>query len=152
MPTSVLYERLEQSAMWKHEWQRMLSQAKRNGNYKKGIEKQEQNAPQNNQQQNDNYSWLSDLYGGNKQNKIKTYLGTEEQIPTFRLLVRMLSTIEMIIKDPDADIVLRSGDKEYFKAALKLFEKVTLPKYFGILFEQDLFDDYDYVEPFPSWE
>ena len=59
----------------------------------------------------------------------------------------MLATLEMVIKDPDADVVVLPDNKEDFIAALKLFEQVILPKYFGILFKQDLFDDYEYIEP-----
>ena len=58
----------------------------------------------------------------------------------------------MILKDPNADIVIRPLNKKDFKAALKLFEKMTLPKHYGILFEENLFDDYNQVEPYPSWE
>ena len=73
-------------------------------------------------------------------------------MPAARLLIRILATLEMIIKDPDADIAIRFGDREDFKAALKLMQKTTLPKYFGILFLDDLFDNYDDVEPYPCWD
>ena len=81
----------------------------------------------------------------------KIYLGSEEQRGAAQLAVRLLATLEMVVKDPDADIVVREGNRDDFKAALQLFEKITLPRYFKIIFEEDLFDDYNDVEPYPSW-
>ncbi|MCK4651450.1 hypothetical protein KAT08_04735 [Candidatus Babeliales bacterium] len=142
MSTKKLYKRLEQSEMWKYKWNRMVKEAKENDQFKKNgkiktkkyLKKEE-------------YNKKDDKY---KSKKI--FLGLSEQIPVAQLFVRMLATLEMIIKDPDSDIVIRFGNENDFKAALKLFEKVTLPKYYGILFEHDLFDDYDYVEPYPNWD
>ena len=66
--------------------------------------------------------------------------------------MQALATLEMIIKDPEADIVVRKGNRDDFIAALKLFERVTLPKYFHIIFPKPLFDDYSKVEPCVSWD
>lgn len=77
--------------------------------------------------------------------------GTKEQRPIIMTLVRLLATLEMIIKDPDANIVVRSGNRKDFKAALKLYERVVLPYFFGIIFKEPLFDDYSKVEPYPDW-
>jgi len=137
MSTTELCEKLEESSMWDYEWKDMVRQAKKNGVYKKVEEPEKKSDTKNNPYQ--------------RQAKKKIYLGTQEQIPVARMIVRLLATLEMVIKDPDADIAVRYGNRDDFKAALKLFERVSLPKYFGILFERDLFDDYDYVEPYPSW-
>ena len=143
--TSQLYEKLEQSALWKKELEDMRRQAQSNGVYKKDAktETKQDKAAQNNYYGNS-------MFGS--KNNVKIFQGNKEQEETIKLLIRMLVTLETVIKDPEADIVVRFGDRQDFAAALKLFEKITLPKYFGILFKQDLFDDYDYVEPFPSIE
>jgi hypothetical protein len=75
---------------------------------------------------------------------------TQRQLASF--VVRLLATLEMVIKDPDADIVVRYGNRDDFKAALKLFERVILPKYCNLVFNQPLFDNSDTTEPYPSWD
>ena len=74
-------------------------------------------------------------------------LGTPEQAESSRFVVRAFATLEMLLKDPNGDIAVRRGDKKDFAAALKLFEKIVLPSYFDIVFEDDLFDDYYSEEP-----
>lgn len=100
-------------------------------------------------------------YGNEQLSSNKTYYAGTMEKPFFvasdefreaaQLVVRMLATIEMIVKDPDADIVVRYKNKEDFKAAIWLLEKITLPKYFKLVFLRDLFEDYNAVEPYPSW-
>jgi len=127
-----LYERLNNSIEWQKEKMRMMGQTEKNGDYKK-LSSQ--------------YDF--DSYG----RKVKRiFKGTRQQIQGARLLVRLLATLEMILKDADGDVAIRKGNKKDFIAALKLFEEVTLPKYFGILFTKNLFDDYSAVEPILSWE
>jgi hypothetical protein len=69
-----------------------------------------------------------------------------------RLFIRAIATLDMIIKDSDAHIITRKGNKEDFAAALQLLEKITLPNYFGLTFKKPLFDNYQAVEPVISWD
>lgn len=131
--TSKLYKKIKRSYIWKREYKKTLKTAKKNGEYKKD---------KNN----------TDKDKEKKAKGSKIQLGKAEQKPALQLIVRLLATLEMILKDPNADIVIRPFNKKDFKAALKLFEKMTLPKYFAILFEENLFDNYSQVEPYPSWE
>ena len=82
----------------------------------------------------------------------KIILGKPEQVPIIRLIVRLLATLEMIAKDPNSEIVIRPNNKKDFRTALKVIEQVTLPKYFGIIFEHNIFGDYNKVKPYPNWE
>lgn len=84
--------------------------------------------------------------------QVNVYVGLPEDKARVRMIVRLLATLEMVIKDPESNVVVRYGDHDDFKAALKLFEKTILPYYFGVMYQEDLFDDYDRVEPFPSWD
>ncbi len=68
------------------------------------------------------------------------------------LWVRAVATLEMLIKDAQAPILVRKGVKEDFVAALRLLERVTLPRYFGIYLDKDLFVDYQAVQPVIPWE
>ena len=85
------------------------------------------------------------MWGDDKGKKV--YLISEEQKGSIQLFTRFIATLEMVLKDPESDIVVRKNNKKDFKACLKLLEKTTLPKYFGLLSEDSLFDDYDNVEP-----
>lgn len=136
MPTSELYKSLKESAYFKKEQEEFLKEAKKNGYCpyveKKGID-------------NEAEGCLS------KKEQKKLFAVHPQQIPALRLVVRLLVTLDMIIKDVDSDIVVRYGNRKDFKAALKLFEKITLPKYFNRVVPGDLFSDYSSVEPFPEW-
>jgi len=136
MPTSQVLEKLKESLYWKFEWQDILEDAEKNGQFKKTKE---------------NAQGVQErvLLGAGEKKK---FLAHPEQRYLAQWLARMCATIDMIVKDPDSDIVIRYGNREDFKAALTLFEKVTLPNSFGIVFTENLFDDYDTVEPYPSWE
>jgi hypothetical protein len=68
------------------------------------------------------------------------------------LWVRAIATLEMLIKDPQSVILVRKGVKEDFAAALKMLEKITLPHYFGIYLDKNLFTDYYAVLPVIPWE
>jgi len=133
MPTSVLLDRLKQSEKWRQEYVDFISQAQNNGEFVPLRDEQEEQM------------W----YGPPR---IKTYLGKADHKENARLLVRMLATLEMVLKDPDADIVVRKGSKKDFRAALELFEKATLPRYYGIVFQEPLFKDYKSIEPLISWD
>lgn len=74
------------------------------------------------------------------------------RLPGIRLWVRAIATLEMILKDPKAEILVRKGNKEDFIATLKLLEHITLPQYFGINLKEPLFQNYEVVEPLIPWE
>ena len=82
----------------------------------------------------------------------KIYIANQEQYTAMRLGVRMLATLDMLCKDPDSSVVIRLGNREDFKAGVQLLEQITLPKYFGLFCGKPLFDNYDHVEPYPSWD
>jgi hypothetical protein len=82
-----------------------------------------------------------------KLSKPKMRLGRNDQRDTCRQVVRALATLELVLKDVDSNVVVRRDEKKDFVAALKLIEKVVLPTYFHVIFEQDLFDDYNLVLP-----
>jgi hypothetical protein len=127
MPAFELYKKLYDSAYWRSEASIMVQQAKN--------------------LQVKNYAHAGMVYG----NRNIVY-GVESQRSAAKMLIRLLVTLEMIIKDPDADIVVRYGNRDDFKSAIKLFEKITLPRYYGIMFRENLFKNYEDVEPYPSWE
>jgi hypothetical protein len=139
MPTSELWQKLIDDYYWIQESKSLQNSATRNPMYTGMV-----NAlmPTNKKSPYASMLWRSR----------KAFFADNEYKKRVRMVVRLLATLEMILKDPDADIVVRDGNREDFKAAIKLFEHVVLPKYAKILFKSDLFDDYDAVEPYPSWE
>lgn len=128
--TSKLYKKLKESYIWQREQEKQLKEAKENSKEKKDNTKNHQYKKQTN-------------------SNIK--LGSSEQKAALQMITRLLVTLEMFLKDPNSGIAIRPYNKKDFKAGLKLFEKMTLPKSFGILYEENLFEDYDEVEPYPSW-
>jgi hypothetical protein len=85
----------------------------------------------------------------------KFVLCTEEHEESVRFVIRALATLEMILKDVKSDIVIRRGNKDDFASSIKLLEKVTMPIYFGTVFERDLFHDYrdaKTIIPFHDWD
>lgn len=127
MPTEILWQRLNDVAGWQYEYEQTRSSALRKG------QRSEKLPP----------------LGGYNMN---VYIGSEQQEPAARLAIRLLATLDMILKDPESSVVIRNGNREDFKAALKLFEYVIVPRYFKTIFANRLFSDYDAVEPYPSWE
>ena len=63
------------------------------------------------------------------------------------LFVQAIATLEMIIKDPQADIVVRRDNQEDFVAALKLLEQVVIPQYFFKVCSVPLFKNYELIKP-----
>ena len=120
--------------MWKSECNEYLEKAKKNGLVPIG------------EQNEFSQSAIEGIRKG------KMYLGRAEHKKSTQLLIRLLATLDMIVKDPDQDVVIRFGNRKDFKAALKLYEKITLPRYLRISYEDNLFDNYEHVEPYPSWE
>lgn len=137
MPTSELLMRIDRDK-WQKEQSSLLQKAAQNGKFSGNIEMKKQGP--------------MDFIEVQKEVEPVPYLGRNEQRENAKLVIRMLATLEMILKDPDADIVVRKGNKKDFKAALELIEKVTLPRYYGIVFETPLFDNYETEEPLLSWD
>lgn len=158
MPTSKLTEVMEKSDYWRFSYDWIFKDAAKNGEFKplELLTEPEQPKPANNQQQQSQPQSQLEPSFENKNNIVgrakKVYLGRKNQRSAARLFIRLIATLEMIVKDPDADVVVRFGNKKDFIAALQLLEMSTLPNYFGILFKQKLFKDYEKVEPYPSWE
>ncbi|MFH1643790.1 MAG: hypothetical protein ABIA74_01305 [bacterium] len=150
--TSKLYEILKGSELWKRDQKTIVEQAKKNGPYKDRKKKPLPSAhPERSRREGDrddkkkkknSGGW--GLWGNNDK---KVYLVSQDQIGPLRLFVRFIATLEMVLKDPESNIVVRRGSKKDFKAAIKLLEHVVLPKYFGLLCEKKLFEDYNSVEP-----
>ena len=91
-------------------------------------------------------------YGDSSAEKKKKISVNSAQGRSIALWVRAIATLEMLIKDPQAPVLVRKGVREDFVAALRLLERVTLPRYFGIYFDKDLFSDYWAVQPVIAWE
>jgi hypothetical protein len=79
------------------------------------------------------------------------HLVEPDEVLALQLFVRMLATLEMVVKDPESDIALRFGNRDDFAAALRLIEVFVIPKYFRKIMVSDLFEDYSVIEPYPSW-
>lgn len=135
MPTSLLWNELNQHSGWFKKLSMNRKKAQNKGVY--------QGPPSLQEKAKKKSFWSLSK---------KLYLGNQSHIPIARMLIRLLATLEMVLKDPDADIVIRDGNREDFKAALKLFEHVVLPGHCNIIFLEDVFSDYDSVEPYPSWD
>jgi hypothetical protein len=127
LPTVDLYEKLKESVFWKNELESLVRSAMRCGIFR----------PRSG----------AGILGGQR----SVYLGDKQHRSAVKMLIRLWATLEMVVKDPDGDIAIRYGNREDFKAAIKLFEKITLPRYFGIIYPKNLFKNYDDVEPYPSW-
>jgi hypothetical protein len=148
MPTAILWDRLSKSAYWKSGYDSQVTAVTRNGPY----DLKENSEPERDNEKLDSKSKKIKRFYMEHGRVGKIYCGIHEQRFGARLFVRLIATLEMVLKDSDSDIVVRFGNKDDFKAALKLLEAVTLPNYFGIQFKEPLFEDYDQVEPYPSWD
>ncbi len=130
--TSDLWEKAQQDYYWKFDLETALHRARKAGSFD---------------------HWLAQQPTSKTplQSTGKIFLGTDERKPLAQLVVRLLVTLEMVLKDPEADVVVRFGNREDFMAGLRLFEKVVFPRHLSLIFPEDLFDDYESVEPYPSW-
>jgi len=81
----------------------------------------------------------------------KIYRANECQRAGARLFVRMIATLEMIMKDMDADIAARRGHAKDFSLFLFLLEHITLPNCYGLFFDEPLFSSYQSVQPVLKW-
>jgi len=129
IPTQLLWRRLQESPIWRREYAFRRDTAMQNG-YKQPMDTSAQ-----------------PLYSAKK-----LYLATQDERTAARMVIRLLATLEMVLKDPEATVVIRDGDHDDFKAALCLFERVVVPTYCQRLFSDNLWDDYDAIEPYPSWD
>ncbi|MCB9493411.1 MAG: hypothetical protein H6679_03990 [Epsilonproteobacteria bacterium] len=150
---------LNESQFWKIEARNMYQEATKNGLNPSCDQNSDDSDESNNSGFFDDAESVGFLganpgFGMQNENntKEKLYVMRDDQKYTMQLLARMLCTIDMVIKDIDSNIVIRWCNKKDFKAALKLFEKITMPRYFNLLCKDELFEDYDTVEPYPSWE
>ncbi len=132
LPTCDLWELTQQDQWWRSDMNIIKQQAYRNGSFDMLLEKRRKNPTQE--------SWQRPMY-----------VLPENRKPLAQLVVRLLATLEMIIKDPDSNIVLRMNNHDDFTAAIKLIEYIILPTYCNTYAAKALFDDYDQVEPYPSW-
>ncbi len=140
MPTTILQECLQESAYWQTDNENSERHAKREGVFPFEVVAggvKEEGA----------YSQRDHWRGCIR----KIYIPSPNQKRGMQRAVIMLATLEMVLKDPEADVVVRDNNRDDFKAALWLLEKVMLPK-LGLYMKEDLFSDYDKVEPYPSWE
>jgi len=153
IPTSELYEKLCDSVSWEQEQKKLERDAHKNGFLPIfGVQSKHAHKKSSKSHASHKTSGNHKISKKQKKKQKSIFLALPEQREGARLLVRLLATLEMIAKDPCADIAVRDGNREDFNAAILLLEKVTLPKYYGILFKDDLFYDYDTVQPYPSWD
>lgn len=166
MPTSKLTEAMGKNDYWKYYYNIMIKEAEKNKEFKQvellteeSKQKQEEKPKtdkktdeKNVDQQQSEYSNVNEDNSNNIVGRTKKiYLGRKDQRSAARLFIRLIVTLEMILKDPDADLAVRFGDRKDFVSAVQLLEMVTIPNYFGIIFKQRLFKNYESVEPYPSW-
>ena len=135
LPTTDLWDRVQEDRWWPVDRKVLRQDAYQNGSFDDLVR-----ARRTGQQLKPAKSWLRPVY-----------VLPEARKPVVRMVVRLLATLEMVLKDPDADVVVRMGNQEDFKAALKLLEMIVLPQYCNLYVDGPLFDDYDLVEPYPSW-
>lgn len=80
----------------------------------------------------------------------KILIGSPWQEDIIRMALRMWLTLDMIIKDPEGDLIVRTLNTKDISTSVVLLEAFIMPKYFGLCFEHDLFPDYENIELFPS--
>lgn len=151
LPTSELLEEITKrrgKTLWEAECRDLLLEAQEHGFA--GAEEDEESDTAHGDVKKQKKT--KQLRASAKRRIVDIYLGQEEDKPRLQTAIRLMATLEMVVKDPDANIAVRFGNRDDFKAALKLLEKTILPYYFGIYYKEDLFTDYDHVEPLPSWD
>ena len=112
--TSMALERLQNTHYWYDELRELREAARRNGPFlnpwNKAAKKQ------------------ADAKDKTKEVKVTPTSGPMSNVrwcaphllETMRLMVRLLATLEMVLKDPDSDVVIRYGNRDDFSAALKI--------------------------------
>ena len=82
-----------------------------------------------------------------KEDATKVYSVAPEQKAGLQLFVRLIASLEMYVKDLDADFAVRRNNKDDFIAEVMLLERITLPWLFGLFSADKLFDAYDEITP-----
>lgn len=84
-------------------------------------------------------------------NYIKDHAGNSsilgKDISTVTSFIRILATLELLIKHPESPAMTRYGNKEDFMATIKLIEYITLPLYAGFKAYGTIFSSYESIEP-----
>jgi len=141
MPAAVLWKELLRDGWWERRYKWLIEQARKNTKEQKNNDKKER--------QKELPEDFSDQEPGQEEQEIdpktRIRLGKKKEVKICRLIVRALATLEMVMKDATSDIAVRNGDKKDFVAALHMFEKIVLPTYFDIVFESNLFENYQAV-------
>jgi len=75
------------------------------------------------------------------------YAIAPEQQPGVQLYIRFIATLDMLVKDLDADFAVRRNNKDDFIAHVLLIERITLPWLFGLFCADKLFASYDDIMP-----
>lgn len=91
------------------------------------------------------HGMLQDLFVANTPTKNADHTACPPQ--AVQLCVLALATLDLILKDDCTDIMARSYDKEDFIATIKLVEKMSLARLFGMSLTKPLFDDYQQLRP-----
>lgn len=99
-------------------------------------------------QANPSFSYMSSLP---IHRSIKTILyGDVWQQEISREALRLWFTLDMIIKDPEGELVIRNKNPKDIASSVTFLEAFVLPKYLGFCFEHNLFPDYEAIELFPT--
>lgn len=89
----------------------------------------------------------------NNQVKDKIIISQQDpKIEYIRLWARLTATMLSIVKDPDSDIIVQEDNQEDFIACIKLLELITLPLYYNIEIEGQLFADDSDLKPLYNLE
>lgn len=80
------------------------------------------------------------------------YPVAEDKKDGVKLFIRALATLQMLVPDPESNIVIRKGNRQDFAAALQLIERVILIQFFDLVPLQPLFANYDTVDPIIPWD
>ena len=153
---SVLWADLEKNRWFKNSFKSAVRQAKSNKsdkNKSSGLKKKKNGTTKKKKCKTNKEIKREKKKERAKQAKKLIKLCKKEQKYSSQLVVRALATLELIIKDPYGDIAVRCKDKskfldrDDFVASVKLFEKITMPTYFHLISEENLFKDYAKVKP-----
>jgi len=63
-----------------------------------------------------------------------------------KLVIRALVTVESIMRDPRSSIMIRHNNRNDISAAAELFERITLPIYYGVSYHQRIWSNYTTVQ------
>ena len=69
--------------------------------------------------------------GEKDENELRSLAPDEYQGP--ELFLGLAAKLEQVMRDPDATLIVRRGNKDDIKTALMLLEQVVIPQYFGVV-------------------